>query len=59
MNDISAACAGASFVPHERQPAPGHTSIEERLSKLIELRSQGLISDQEYDSARQKIIDEV
>lgn len=59
MNDINAACAGASFVPNNREPAREGSSIQERLARLAELHSQGIINDQEYNLTRQKIIDEV
>jgi hypothetical protein len=58
MNDISAACAGATFVS-PNMGTSATPSIEKRLSKLAELRSKGLIDEQEYNSKRQKIIDEV
>jgi hypothetical protein len=57
MNDINAACAGATFL--SRSTSELELSIEERLAKLAELRSKGVIGEQEYISARQKIIAEV
>ena len=58
MNDINAACAGATFV-YQTSRAAATSSIEERLAKLSELRAKGLIDEQEYNSRRQKILDEV
>jgi len=53
-NDIAAATAGASSAA----TAPV-TSIEERLTRLSDLRAKGLLSDQEFDARRQKILDEL
>jgi hypothetical protein len=58
MNDINAACAGATFVSRSTS-APAESSIEKRLAKLAELKSKGVIDEQEYTSTRQRIIDEV
>jgi hypothetical protein len=57
MNDINAACAGATFTTN--QPIQSSQSIEERLARLSELRSKGLIDVQEYDSRRRKILDDI
>jgi len=59
MNDINAACAGATFIHQTNTTASASLSIEERLARLFELRSKGLIDEQEYNLRRQKIIDEV
>ena len=59
MNDINAACAGATSVPRKMEPPAEAASIENRLAKLSDLRSKGLINEQEYVSRRQKIIDEI
>ena len=58
MNDINAACAGAASMARPQQGLMSQT-IEERLAKLSELKSKGLISEQEYTSRRQRILDEV
>ena len=50
-NDIDAACAGAVNF-HGR-------SIEDRLSKLQQLRADGYIDDAEYDRRRRSILDEI
>jgi cytochrome c peroxidase len=55
-NDINAACAGASA------QAVGTTapqSEEARLSKLASLRSKGLVTDEEYQAQRRKILNDV
>ena len=57
MNDINAACARA-----ESKVATGENakpSIEVRLAKLDELRSRQLITEQEYQSRRMQILEEV
>lgn len=50
-NDIDAACAGAVNVQGR--------SIEDRLSKLRQLRDDGHIDDDEYKCRRQKILDDI
>jgi uncharacterized membrane protein len=58
MNDINAACAGASSV----QTGPLNSNappVEERLSRLADLKAKGLIDDEEYRVRRQQIINEV
>jgi len=55
MNDINAATAGASATSAD----PVVASIEDRLRRLDELRAKGLLSDQEFDTRRQKILDEL
>ena len=37
----------------------GRATVEERLQKLMELRSQGLISESDYADRKQEILDEV
>lgn len=71
MNDINAATAGAtagaaaiaSALSPARTPAqpsaPTSTTIEDRLAKLSDLKSKGLISDSEYETKRQKLMDEL
>jgi cytochrome c-type biogenesis protein CcmH/NrfG len=66
-NDIGAACAGAGSVmsdsvnstPLKNIVASSGSSIEERLTKLSELKARGLIDEQEYESKRARILDEV
>lgn len=57
MNDINAACAASATI--SKGKAANEQTIEERLAKLSELRSKGVIDDQEYTSKRLKILDEV
>jgi hypothetical protein len=60
-NDIGAACAAASapiIMPMAATP-PAPASIQDRLRQLESLRSQALISDEEYTSRRERILDEV
>jgi hypothetical protein len=59
MNDINAACASTSVVTSFKPQEHKKESIEGRLSKLSDLRSKGLIDEQEYESKRQKILDEI
>jgi hypothetical protein len=60
MNDINAASAGASYsAATERPIATTSRSLEERLAQLSELSNKGLISEQEYTSRKQKILDEI
>ncbi len=58
MNDINAACAGATVVA-QADRSPSKPPIEERLARLSDLKFKGLIDEQEYNSRRQKILDEV
>ena len=60
MNDISAACAGATSLPSVELSTPSSkASIEDRLSRLAELKIQGLIDEDEYKLRRQRILDEI
>lgn len=59
MNDINAACAHAGAKPDPSSGKPNAPSIEERLGKLSDLRSMNLIDEDEYQSRRQRILDEV
>ena len=58
MNDINAACAraGSRVTIEEDSRRP---SVEDRLAKLEDLMSKGMISEQEYESRRQRILDEL
>ncbi len=56
MNDINAACAGATISSSRETIA---TTIEQRLVKLAELKEMGLLKEQEYEERRRKILDEV
>jgi hypothetical protein len=58
MNDINAACARAVSNNISQEPT-GKPSVEERLVKLDELRSKRLITEEEYQSRRKQILDEL
>ncbi len=58
MNDINAACAGATSIT-PRAKIETKQTIEHRLEKLLELMGKNLISEQEYNERRQKILDEI
>jgi hypothetical protein len=65
MNDINAACGGTTAITEKapaisevKSPSQSQT-IEVRLGKLAELRNSALITEREYDSRRQKILDEI
>ena len=59
MNDINAACAGAAAISRSQARETMKQTIEERLTRLTELRAKGLISDQEYSTRRQRILDDI
>jgi hypothetical protein len=59
MNDINAACAHSGAKPDPSSGKANAPSIEERLGKLSDLRSKNLIDEDEYQSRRQGILDEV
>lgn len=61
-NDINAACAGAT---RHQPPASGGSlppsagSLESRLSRLADLQSRGLLSAQEFQEQRARILQEL
>lgn len=57
MNDINAACAGA--VNNAPIETVNNQFPELRLAKLSELKDKNLISQEEYETRRQKILDEI
>lgn len=57
MNDIEAATAGAGA--GATASAPDRETIEARLARLNSLRDKGLVTDQEWNERRQKILDEL
>jgi hypothetical protein len=62
MNDINAATAAANSVSQPAlalATAPASASVEERLAKLTSLKTQGMITEDEYNAKRQKIMDEI
>ena len=54
-NDINAACAGATAHVHPSQ----QPSVQSRLQRLAELRQQGLLSDEEFQAQRARILQEL
>jgi gas vesicle protein len=56
MNDINAACASAPSLSTKREISQ---TLEVRLAKLSELKEKNLLSEQEYNERRQKILDEI
>ena len=61
-NDINAACAGATRNQHQASgasPSPNPVSLENRLSRLAELQSRGLLSAQEFQEQRTRILHEL
>ena len=60
-NDLDAATAEATVTATKRtvRTPSASPSLEERLSKLSDLKSRGLISDDEYALRRKSIIDEI
>jgi len=59
MNDINAACAGATFISNHPEQKVRLQSFEERLEKLKELKTKGLIDENEYKLKKQSILDEI
>ena len=55
-NDIDAACAGAVKSPPIQKIGP---SIQERLTNLDNLLSKGMISSDEHDLQRKRILDSI
>lgn len=56
MNDINAACGGTTG---NQIASPSSQSAEERLKKLSDLKTKGLINDQEYEEKRKQILNDV
>lgn len=61
MNDINAACAGATVQvnPQIKTHSQSVESIEDRLAKLSSLRYKGVIDENEYSERKRKILDEI
>ena len=70
MNDINAACGGTAVLSNTLvSPNPyAHVAtavpitsapVEDRLARLTKMRQQELISDAEYQSKRQQLLDEM
>lgn len=60
-NDINAAAGGTTAIaaPARTQPSPVVPTAEDRLAQLARLKEKGLITDDEYTTKRQKLLDEV
>lgn len=60
-NDLDAASAGAVAAPVDvvAPAAPAPVSVEQRLAQLDALRAKGIVTDDEYATRRQKILDEL
>jgi hypothetical protein len=56
MNDINAACAAAPSLSTKTEISQ---TLEQRLAKLSELKEKNLLSEQEYNERRRKILDEI
>jgi len=56
MNDINAACAGAVRNSTGIEAA---MAVEQRLAKLAHLKEKGLLTDEEYNQQRQRLLDEI
>lgn len=54
-NDINAACGSVASVTKEND----NRSIEDRLKELLNLKENGLIKEQDYETKKQKILDEI
>ena len=63
MNDINAACGGTTAISNSGNPPTppidAGLSIQDRLTKLRQLKEQGFVSELEYETKRQKLINEV
>ncbi|HEX4964703.1 MAG TPA: SHOCT domain-containing protein [Thermoanaerobaculia bacterium] len=65
MNDINAACGGTTAIAQMVGPTMPRASgtvvpaLEDRLAKLVRLKEQGLISDEEYQGKRRQLLEEV
>jgi hypothetical protein len=57
-NDINAACAGAAQRP-TTAPSPREASTEDRLSRLQDLFTKGIITEDEYQTRRARFLDEI
>lgn len=57
-NDINAACAASIARPVSSASLPP-TAPQARLEKLLELKLAGLLTEEEYEGRRTKILDEI
>jgi hypothetical protein len=59
MNDINAACGGATTLASSSQQPNASPSLSDRLSRLQQLKDQSLISDAEFQLKRQQLMSEI
>lgn len=59
MNDINAACAGASEFLIDNPAIAAPDDIEARLEKLLSLKNRNLIDDSEYSARRKEILESI
>lgn len=59
MNDINAACAGASQRTLDARTAPPVNDIEARLQKLLSLKERNLIDEDEFSTRRKEILESI
>lgn len=63
MNDINAACGGTTAITTPGvspiQSTEDGLSVQDRLTKLRQLKEQGFISESEYDAKRQQLISDI
>lgn len=59
MNDINAACAGASDFPAVMPAIVKQDDIEARLGKLLSLKNRNLIDESEYSARRREILESI
>lgn len=56
MNDINAACAGASEVRVKTPAISSSDNVDARLEKLLSLKNRNLIDESEYTARRKEIL---
>jgi hypothetical protein len=59
MNDINAACAGATNQEYSSQITHVPDTVELRLEKLISLKNRELIDEAEYTQRRKEILESI
>ncbi|NWD77695.1 hypothetical protein HX890_26590 [Pseudomonas gingeri] len=59
MNDINAACSGASEFPVNKPAPAAPDDTEARLEKLLSLKNRNLIDDSEYLVRRKEILESI
>jgi hypothetical protein len=59
MNDINAATAGATAQQPQPGPTPTRGTVQERLTQLDQLRTQGVINEQEWQTRKAAILEDL